>query len=231
MIIISKNKPKICICVSTWNRPEILTKSILRHDNFRPDNSSMLVVQDGESEFPAHSFSTYIFNTRSGIPTVKNKCLELAMESDADHFFLFDDDCHPIAPDWHLPYVESPFPHLCFTYLPASHNDGIHKFHSLPNGCGMYIHRSVVEKIGGFDTAFGLGKYEHVHFSNRCYAAGLTPKPFIDIIGSNKLLYAMDSRKEVARSFSSEEDLSLMQSGRSHFYKTRFSTDFIPYKK
>lgn len=219
----------VFIAISVWNRFNESLHSLRKHDEFLPQNARIVVVQDGGS---GHNLlANYVFPKRSGIPAVKNKCLELAMESDADHFFLFDDDCHPISPDWHLPYVESPFPHLCFIYLPASHNDGIHKFHSLPNGCGMYIHRSVVEKIGGFDTAFGLGKYEHVHFSNRCYAAGLIPEPFIDIIGSDKLLYAMDSRKEVSRSFSSEEDLSLIQSGRSHFYKTRFSTDFIPYKK
>jgi hypothetical protein len=31
--------------------------------------------------------------------------------------FLWDDDAWPIADNWHLPYIESPEPHLAYQFL------------------------------------------------------------------------------------------------------------------
>src|SRR5690606_29815351 len=152
------------------------------------------------------------------------------MESGADHVFLFDDDCYPIAKDWHLPYINSPHPHLCYTFLPHTRIVDGHKYHALGNGCIMYIHRSVVEKIGGFDTRLGLGKFEHVQYSHRAHAAGLIPHPFIDVVGSDKLFHSMDEQNEVIRTFTDEEQRQLLAKNRNHYYKTRNLTEFISYK-
>lgn len=94
----------------------------------------------------------------------------------------------------------------------------------------MYIHRSVVEKIGGFDTEFGLGKYEHTEYYERAHRAGITPHPFIDIVGSNKLIHSMDEHKEVERTFTDGEMRELLNKNRGHYYNTRFLTKFIDYK-
>ena len=94
----------------------------------------------------------------------------------------------------------------------------------------MYVRREVVEKIGGFDTRLGLGKFEHVQFSYRAHAAGLIPHPFIDVLGSDKLFHAMDEQNEVIRTFTDEEQRQLLAKNRAHYYKTRNLTDFIPYK-
>ena len=48
----------------------------------------------------------------------------------------------------------------------------------------MYIHNSVIKKIGGYDKGFVKYGYWHAAFSNRVYNAGLIPHPFIDIVNS-----------------------------------------------
>src|SRR5690606_8304989 len=172
----------------------------------------------------------YRFSARSGIPRAKNKNLELAIEWGAEHIFLCDDDVYPISPDALMPYIKSPHPHLCYTFLPHTRIVDGHKYHALGNGCMMYIQRSVVEKIGGFDTLFSLGKFEHVQYSHRAHAAGLIPHPFIDVVGSDKLFHSMDEHNEISRTFTQQEQEHLLNVNREHYYKTRFSTKFIPYK-
>lgn len=220
---------KIAICISTRNRPEAFLKTESAIYSLLPPNAEVFVVDDASNPL-YYPVADLCFTKRQGIPAVKNKCLDLAMESGADHVFLFDDDCYPIAKDWHLPYVNSPHPHLCYTFLPHTRIVDGHKYHALGNGCMMYIHRSVVEKIGGFDTRLGLGKFEHVQYSHRVHAAGLIPHPFIDVLGSDKLFHAMDERNEISRTFTQQEQAHLLNVNREHYYKTRFSTKFIPYK-
>lgn len=223
-----KHEGKIAICITTRNRPDAFRKTESEIYMHLPTDATVFVVDDASA--PRYSYGSYFtFTERAGIPRAKNKCLELAMESGAEHIFLLDDDCHPISRDWHLPYINSPYPHLCRTFLPAFRTENGHSFHNLGNGCAMYIHRSVIETIGGFDTRFGIGKYEHVQFSHRAHAAGLIPHPFIDVEGSDKLIYCMDERQEVQRTLTPEEDAQLRNEGRQHYYDTRNSTEFIPY--
>ena len=220
---------KIAICITTRNRPEAFLKTESAIYSLLPPNAEVFVVDDASNPL-YYPVADLCFTKRQGIPAVKNKCLELAMESGAGHVFLFDDDCYPIAKDWHLTYINSPHLHLCYTFLPHTRIVDGHKYHALGNGCMMYIHRSVVEKIGGFDTRLGLGKFEHVQYSHRAHAAGLIPHPFIDVLGSDKLFHAMDEQNEVIRTFTDEERGKLMAENRAHYYKTRNLTEFISYK-
>ena len=222
-------KNKIAICISTRNRPESFRKTESAIYSLLPPNAEVFVVDDASNPL-YYPVADLCFTKRQGIPAVKNKCLDIAMESGSDHVFLFDDDCYPIAKDWHLPYINSPHPHLCYTFLPHTRIVDGHKYHALGNGCIMYIHRSVVEKIGGFDTRLGLGKFEHVQYSHRAHAAGLIPHPFIDVVGSDKLFHSMDEQNEVIRTFTDEEQRQLLAKNRNHYYKTRNLTEFISYK-
>jgi glycosyltransferase involved in cell wall biosynthesis len=223
-------KDKIAICVSTRNRPEAFDMCLREWVTCVPwsPNVAYFVVDDASDiPYPNHDFR---FSSRVGIPRAKNKSLELAMDWGADHIFLCDDDVYPISPNAIIPYINSPHPHLCYTFLPHQRIVDGHKYHSMANGCMMYIHRSVVEKIGGFDTRFGLGKFEHVQFSHRVHAAGLIPHPFIDVLGSDKLFHAMDEHNEISRTFTQQEQAHLLNVNRAHYYKTRNLTEFIPYK-
>jgi len=214
----------ISICITTRNRLpsfDFVLAQIEKHTNCE----YQLVVIDDASEVP-YCNATYRFNERAGIPAVKNKCLELAKH---DHIFLFDDDTYPICDDWYLPYINSGKEHLCYTFLTAFKRKEGFKYHTLGNGCMLYVTRKCIDTIGGFDWNYGLGKYEHVDFSRRIHNAGLTESVFVDVIGSDKLLYCMDQKKEIQRSFTSREMTTLLSSGAKRFAQNRKSSEFIPY--
>ena len=212
----------ISICITTRNRPESLKKviqQIRKHTNVW----YQLIVVDDASDV-VYCNATYRFSERAGIPASKNKCLELAKY---DHIFLFDDDTYPVCDGWYLPYINSGKNHLCYSFLPYFKAKNGFKYHTLGNGCMLYVTRKCIDTIGGFDWNYGLGKYEHVDFSRRIHNAGLTESVFMDVIGSDKLLYCMDQKKEIQRSFTSIEMTSLLSSGAKRFAQNRKSSEFI----
>lgn len=214
----------ISVCITTRNRPEafkIVLDKIIKHTHI----DYQLVIVDDASE-NNYSGADFRFSERVGIPTVKNKCLELAKY---DHIFLFDDDTYPIADEWYLPYINSGKQHLCYTFLTSFKCKEGFKYHTLGNGCMLYVTRKCLDTIGGFDWNYGLGKYEHVDFSRRIYNAGLTESIFMDVDNSYNLLYCMDQKREIARSFDKAEMRTLLHSGGVHFRKNRNSKELIPY--
>lgn len=214
----------ISICITTRNRPNefaFVLDKIKQHTNCE----YQLVVVDDCSESLYYDCD-YTFNERVGIPSSKNKCLEIAKY---DHIFLFDDDTYPISDNWYLPYINSDKNHLCYTFLKSHKTIDSFKLHHLGNGCMMYVTRKCIDAIGGFDWNYGLGKYEHVDFSRRIHNAGLTEHKFMDVINSHELLRCMDEKREVKRSFTPHEMSSLLNSGSKHFSKTKNSTEFIDY--
>ncbi len=214
----------ISICITTRNRPEsfaIVFERIKQHTNCEYE----LIIIDDASCVP-YCNATYRFSERSGIPAAKNKCLELAKY---DNIFLFDDDTYPICDGWYLPYINSGKEHLCFTFLTAFKRKKGFSYHTLGNGCMLYVTRKCIDTIGGFDWNYGLGKYEHVDFSRRIFNAGLTESVFMDVENSSGLLYCMDQKKEIQRSFTSREMTTLLSSGAKRFAQSRKSSEFIPY--
>lgn len=220
---------KIAICISTRNRREAFDKCYRSVMELKPNDAVVFVVDDASDDPVANC--DYYFEQRAGIPRVKNKCLELAMDTGAKHIFLLDDDVMVKSKDTFAQYINSPHKHLCYTFL--KHNrivDG-HKYHQKGNGCAMYVHRSAVDSIGGFDTAFDIGKYEHTQWSYRIHAAGLTPTPFVDLVGSGKLFYSMDEHNEVERTLTADEQKHFINKNSQHYYNTRNLTTFMPYKQ
>lgn len=216
----------ISICITTRNRLEsfdLVLAKIEEHTNCEYE----LIIVDDASDIP-YCDASYRFETRSGIPATKNKCLELAKYH---HIFLFDDDTYPIDDDWYLPYINSGKEHLCFTFLTAFKRKDGFKYHTLGNGCMLYVTRKCIDIIGGFDWSYGLGKYEHVDFSRRIHNSGLTESIFVDVDNSKELLYCMDQKKEIQRSFTSREMTTLLSSGGKHFRQNRFSKEYINYVK
>lgn len=216
----------ISICITTRNRPEsfsLVLERIKQHTNCE----YQLVIVDDASDV-SYCDATYIFENRSGIPAAKNKCLEL---SKYDHIFLFDDDTYPIADEWYLPYINSGKEHLCYTFLTAFKRKEGFRYFTLGNGCMLYVTRKCIDTIGGFDWNYGLGKYEHVDFSRRIHNTGLTESIFMDIENSSELLYCMDQKKEIQRSFTPVEMRTLLNSGDRHFRKTRLSKEYIDFVK
>lgn len=216
-------RKKIGIAVSTRNRAEQLEWTMMNIYNYTMFSCPIVIVDDASDNEPISVKNNYKFTERVGIPRVKNKCIEMLYNSGCEHFFLFDDDTYPIKKDWHLPYIESPYEHLSYTFLNPYKTVDNHNFYKPHgNGCMMYFTRNVVDTIGGFDPNFGLGKYEHLQFSHRVHNFGLIPEPFIDVLGSNEYIYCEDQNNNIARSFSKQEDRELR--GQNSLY-------FVTHKK
>lgn len=216
----------ISICITTRNRPNEFAV-VLDWIKLHTSCKYQLIIVDDASEIP-YCDADFRFKERAGIPAVKNKCLELAKY---DHIFLFDDDTYPIVDNWYVPYIYSEKEHLCYTFLAKHKVKYGFKYHTLGNGCMLYVTRKCINTIGGFDWNYGLGKYEHVDFSRRIHNAGLTESVFMDIENSHELLYCMDQKKEVQRSFTPVEMRMLLKSGEKHFQKSRNSKEYIDYRK
>lgn len=213
------------VAISTYNRPEdfkLCYENILKYVK----REDIIIVGDNN---PDYIECDYAFPDRVGIPRVKNKCIELFMKSESSHLFLIDDDTWPTHEEAFKRYIESPYLHLCYTFLPAYSKIEGHKLHTLGNGCMMYINREVIEYVGGFDTAYQLGKYEHVDLSRRIYNAGLMSYKFIDVQGSSDLWYCLDQEKGHKRSFSEQEMSHLLKQGKKYFLEKVASTEYVSY--
>lgn len=124
---------------------------------------------------------------RLGVAANKNTGLELLMNvRGMKHLFLSDDDAWPLyaaSLDKHIDLVfrDEVVPHSMVCW--GRHRlDGESKniaSWKWPRGSVMYVHRQVVESVGGMDERFGPGGHEHVEWSNRIHNAGLTPRPFL----------------------------------------------------
>ncbi|HEC9609667.1 TPA: glycosyltransferase family 2 protein, partial [Salmonella enterica subsp. enterica serovar Senftenberg] len=123
--------------------------------------------------------------TSLGIVASKNASLTALMDAGCEHLFLWDDDAWPIADNWHLPYIESPEPHLAYQFLDLAgrnklndlsvlYRDDKHIAYTGQRGVMLYYHRSAIESVGGFDPVYGRGMYEHSDLALRIHNAGIT---------------------------------------------------------
>lgn len=204
---------KIGIVISTHNRKKVLEKTLKQHLQHLPAGAEIIVIDDASS--PAAVVPDGVKLIRNhislGIVAVKNASLAALMEAGCEHLFLWDDDAYPIADGWHQPYIDSPEPHLAYQFLDLSgprklndmailYKDGDHVAYTGQRGVMLYYHRSVIEKVGGFDTIYGRGMYEHPDLALRIHNAGLTTWAFADVVGSEKLIYCLDEHEAVERS-------------------------------
>lgn len=206
---------------------------------YAPDDCKIFIVDDASEN--GNIMANYRFPERVGIPSVKNKCIELAYDWGADYFFLSDDDCYPIAP-FAEAYINSGIHHLSYSFTEpydstsartrkiVKHNGKDFYSYSKPNGCMKFFTRHAIDAIGGYDTRYGLGMYEDVEITRRAYNAGLTPFPNMDIIGSDKLFHSMDRFKEVERTFSKKERSDLTNKGAGLWDRTKNSKEYTDFR-
>lgn len=206
------NHSLIGIAITTYNRPEVLKRAIEQHIKHLPSGALVVVVDDGskpQAEVP--DGVTLVRHEQSrGIVASKNASLTALVDAGCEHIFLWDDDAWPIADNWHRPYIESPEPHLAYQFLDLAgprkindmtvlYRDDKHIAYTGQRGVMLYYHRSAVDKVGGFDTVYGRGMYEHPDLALRIHNAGLTSWAFADVVGSEKLIHSMDEYEEGAR--------------------------------
>lgn len=228
----------IAICITTRNRINVLDKSVGQWVRFKPENSSIFIVDDAsETSFIN---SNYRFQTQQGIAKAKNKCLELS--EGYDHVFLVDDDVYPKVIGWEKPYIESGLNHMALTfeknsrggyYSPSVRRDGSwngYNTYKAPNGCFLYLTKKAIETAGGMRPEFGIWGFEHVEYSQRIHLLGLTPHPYIDVPNSLDLIHVCDYYNEVKSSIPANVK---GQSGRENlriWEKLGGKAEFVPYK-
>jgi hypothetical protein len=182
----------IGVAVTTFQRPSVLESSLAAWTQYLPKGAT-LVVHDDASDPPA-SGATQRSETNRGVAASKNACIAALVDAGCDHLFLVDDDCWPTHPSWWKPYVEDELPHLMMCW--GSHRlvktSGKHTYWRWPRGVMLYAERRVVDTVGGMRLEFGRWGGEHVEWSKRIRAAGLTPYPFMDVASSRHYWHAKD---------------------------------------
>lgn len=225
-----------------------------------PDvEARIFIVDDGSTQqvderklseilvIPNSPFESVYFKQieNKGIAAAKNKCLELAEEWGADHIFLYDSDTWPKADDWWKPYVESKEPHLMYIFTkftvdaPNGHNlsdcveiyrdSDIVAFNHV-RGCMLYLDRSVLDVVGGFDERYGKAMFEHTDFSNRIHNNGLTSFRVMDVPDSHDLIYSMDENREAPSSITRLERQQGLRNNRAMWQASLTSKEYCEFK-
>ncbi|WP_432990157.1 glycosyltransferase family 2 protein [Dactylosporangium sp. CA-233914] len=230
--------PEVGIGITTHNRGPVLRQALEAIRKYAPSGAAIVVVDDASDE-PVDE-ATYRFDTNAGIARAKNKCLELLAELGCTHLFLFDDDCWPVADGWERPYVESPEPHLMYIFTDTLlgplgdsveiYRDAELKAYSHPRGCMLYLHRRVLDEVGGYDPRYGRWGYEHVDLSNRIYNAGLTSFRFADVAGSEHLIHSCDEHVTVGSSVSDMERFTLIRDLKTRYESSRASAEYCEFR-
>ncbi|MBD9984919.1 glycosyltransferase family 2 protein [Citrobacter portucalensis] len=237
---------RIGIAITTHNRADVLKRAIEQHQKHLPAGALLVVVDDGSKPAAIAPDGVQLLRheTSLGIVASKNASLSALMDVGCEHLFLWDDDAWPIADNWHLPYIESPEPHLAYQFLDLAgrnklndmaelYRDDKHVAYTGQRGVMLYYHRSVIEKVGGFDPVYGRGMYEHPDLALRIHNAGLTSWAFADVVGSEKLIHSMDEYEEGARSIPRPDREALVKRNVGIFNARRDSgyTGFASYSR
>lgn len=233
---------KIGVGVTVHNRFDVTDESLSHWRSMLPKDSVMVVVDDA-SDVP-YSGADFRFDSNVGIPRAKNKCFELLEQLGVDQFFLADSDCYPKRRDWWEPYVNSPEPHLSYQFLelvgPVKlhdmkelYRDSHHAAYTGQRGCLLYYEKSCLAAVGGFDTVFGRGFYEHVDLASRIHESGLTSWRFADVVNSHKYWHSMDEYVQVNRTIPKTERSDLVAYN-AKLYRQRLKDHYrayVPYKE
>lgn len=232
------NKPLIGIGITTHNRNKLVAETLAKIQAATPGAKVVVVDDASQPRVRIEGANIYRFDKNVGIARAKNKCLELLR--DCDHIFLFDDDTYPIQPGWWQPYVASKEPHLMYLFESWSsgnpvgddriiYEDGSIVAHQHARGCMIYVHSSVLDRVGGMDARYGKAMHEHLDWSNRIYNAGLTSFPYMDVVGSEQLIHSMDEHQEVASSIAKIERRMMAQNNAQLLEASASSSEYAPY--
>ena len=228
----------IGIAISTRNRYDTFRKSYDQWKRYLPKGAKLVVVDDASTERVPEA--DYRFPYNAGIAATKNKCIQLLIDAGCDEIFLSDDDCYPIHDNWYRPYLESKVKHMSMTFIstvkgspsgsmPMGMVDGCVAYNK-PCGCLLYINKSVVEKIGGFDVDYPLWGMEHVDFSQRAFNAGLIPHPFLDVPNSTVFFHSMDYHHEASATVRRDVKNQLVNHNRARFEQRKESKEYMTYR-
>lgn len=201
-------------------------------------NRNVLDIDLWEKYIPGN-FKLFVENDKefTGVAATKNRLL--SQLDDCDEIFLIDDDVVPLDKDWWKPYVENKELHLMYQFkLPGKPSKDMQEVYrdneivaySHTRGAMIYLHRSILDMVGGFDEAYGLYGYEHADYTNRIHNFGLTTHRAMDVVGSDKLLYCLDQDNLVESSISKQERRKNMMKNGALYRKSKTSKEYKEYK-
>lgn len=238
--------PVMGVAITTHNRSDIARRCV--EQVIANSKGAHVVVVDDASDkpFTAEGVTVFRFDAQQGIARSKNKCIELLMDAGVEHLFLLDDDCWPIDQTWMERYANHPEPHLCYLFKDrngrgqvmdtprTTYDDGTMWAQEHPRGCLLYLHRSVVERVGGYRREFGIWGNEHIEYSQRIFNAGLTLQPYQDICGAEKIVCSLDANPAQHEGFkrSVPERVRSEELARNDAVLERFAgtDDFVEYR-
>lgn len=236
-------KNKIGVAMTTRNRKEVFSIVVEAWRYYTEKAGGLFVVVDDNS-IPAYCEADYTFSVRAGIPRAKNKCIELLYDAGCTHFFLIDDDVFPKSPRFWEPYVigSKIYNAHHFSYCFKEGYTGTLeraepkiinglRVWDMANGCFLFYTREAIEKVGGFNTAYGFGCFEHMELSNRICNAGLIPYPYIDIPYSEELVASLDKTNTIIRTMTQEERTKQIVSGYQIFQEKSKTAEYINFRE
>lgn len=206
---------KVGIAITTHNRPDVLRETLDAIAKYTPRQFPVVVVDDGSTPPARPLAATMVRHTDPrGIPAAKNAGIAVLMDMKVDHLILLDDDTRPSDHEWWVPYVQGEEPYYTYCWTRSASGVKVPKMDELYRdsnlvaytwsmGCLQYVHRVVIERVGGLNPVFGRGFEEHAEWAQRIHNAGFTSFVHQDHPKITGKVWAGDEHWAVARSFSS----------------------------
>lgn len=154
----------------------------------------LCLKQIGKHTPQRHLLHVYSDTEGKGVAHAKNECLR-ALQS-CEHIFLFDDDCFPVYDGWAEAFYNHGYRHLMYldnwgAIKQRGNLNGVDYYNNCA-GVFMYLHKSVIEKVGAFNEKFGRYGYEHADYSIRVHKAKITDQPFMCPSHAHKYIHSLD---------------------------------------
>lgn len=238
---VEKQDTRIGVAVATHNRPDVLKNTLEKIVEHTP--GAYIVVVDDASKKPVtvpEGVDLVRLDENRGVAGAKNACLAALMKAGVEHLFLFDDDAYPVKSNWWEPYVESPEPHLMAIFdkpkgatkrqVETLYEDDQHIHFHATRGYALYVERRVVERVGGMDPGFGKWGWEHASWSDRIHAAGFTTSRYMDVKGSQDLIFSMDQQEEITSTATDDAKRFSQGPGLELRMESRNSDKYVEYR-
>lgn len=208
----------IGIGILSYNRLNSLKRLIESIEAHTDINSTTVFVSDESDKSHKDKIVEYL-NSKKWITVLDNKeRLGIAGNSNRllrclqrfKNKILLNDDVEIIADNWDRFYVDamksSGLHHICFRQIGIYGARGDHEtngrirtIHQKPQGAVMVFDDAAFNKVGYFDTRFGIYGMEHVDWSTRVSTSGIQKKGFHDIVGSEKYIKVHGEKSAVEK--------------------------------
>jgi GT2 family glycosyltransferase len=195
---------EIGVGILTYNRPDYYRQVLASVP--RNKIGTLVVVNDGENSYvtPQYDVDHIILNKeQKGVAKSKNLLLKHLLDKGCKHLFLIEDDILIKDSSVFEAYIKAAsstgIHHMCFEKIANNQKtlkfvteqpDGTKLgFYHNPQGAFMYIHASLITKLGYFDENF-TNAFEHIDFVYNLITKNVMPPfwYFPDLLDSENYL-------------------------------------------